>query len=191
MYITSQRVTIPFFCSILILITGCIAPQFPVIRPVEDSTPQRDSKARAAEYFIRARDFDRRGMEQSAERYYELAYQLDPESKVLKELIVRKYISSGKFAQALLLVKNNKSNAELDRDSKRLVSTIYLQMGELAKSAEILQSIPDKSDDELYSLGLICERIGKTADAIDAYLEFLIETLKKYLWHCALVDCGN
>ncbi len=152
--------------------SGCAVHQFPVVRPVQEFPREINTKIKAQEYFIRARDYERRGLDQSAERYYEMAYELDPSSRVLQEQVARKYIEGGKYSQALVLLKRDKKNSELDRESKRLVSTVYIKMGEFAKAAEVLESIEDISEEELYSLGLIYESLGRVDKALKSYLEF-------------------
>ncbi|NLG19517.1 MAG: tetratricopeptide repeat protein [Fibrobacter sp.] len=152
--------------------SGCAVHQFPVVRPVQEFPREINTKIKAQEYFIRARDYERRGLDQSAERYYEMAYELDPASRVLQEQVARKYIEGGKYSQALVLLKRDKKNSELDRESKRLVSTVYIKMGEFAKAAEVLESIEGLNEEELFSLGLIYESLGRVDKALNSYLEF-------------------
>lgn len=156
----------------LLTITGCVSHSFSVVRPSLEIPSEQVSIARAQEYFIQARDFERRGQDFTAIRYYEMAYELDPNSIILRNEVIRKYIETEKYTQALVLAKGNKNNNDLDRDTKRIVSTIYLKMGKLEKSAEVLRSITQKSEDEIYSLGLIYESMGKIDDALDYYLQF-------------------
>ena len=158
--------------SLAILMAGCTVHRFPVVRPMKEIPREINSQAKAQEYFIRARDYERRGLDQSAEKYFEMAYELDPSSKVLQEQIVRKYLEAGKFTQALVLIKKDRKNSELDRESKRTVSAIYLKMGEFNKAADVLESIPEKSEEEVYSLGLIYESLGKIPKALSYYLDF-------------------
>ena len=159
---------------IIVLTTGCAVHRFPVVRPVHHEFPleEQSKQTKAQDYFIKARDYERRGLDQSAERYYEMAYELDPSSKILQNQVIRKYVESGKYSQALLLLKRDKKNSELDRENKRTISTIYLKMGEFAKAAEILESISDRSDEEIYSLGLIYESLNNVSKALDHYLQY-------------------
>jgi tetratricopeptide (TPR) repeat protein len=154
------------------VITGCATHTFPVIRPSLEAPPEYNSAARAHEYFIEARDSERRGLEQSAIRFYEMAYELDPSSKFLRNELIRKYIENEKYTQALLLAKGEKNNSQLDNETKRVVSAIYLKMGKMEKAAEILESIDEKAVEELYSLGLIYESLGDLSKSIDYYLRF-------------------
>jgi tetratricopeptide (TPR) repeat protein len=154
------------------VITGCATHTFPVIRPSLEAPPEYNSVARAHEYFIEARDSERRGLEQSAIRFYEMAYELDPSSKFLRNELIRKYIENEKYTQALLLAKGEKNNSHLDNETKRIVSAIYLKMGKMEKAAEILESIDEKAIEELYSLGLIYESLGDLSKSIDYYLRF-------------------
>lgn len=166
---------IVYFFTLLIVslaITGCVSHSFPVIRPALETPPEQNSVARAREYFIEARDSERRGLEQSAIRFYEMAYELDPNSKFLRDELIRKYIQNEKYTQALLLAKGEKNNNQLDQETKRIVSTIYLKMGKMEKAAEILESIKEKAVEELFTLGLIYESLGDLSRSIDCYLQF-------------------
>lgn len=165
-----------FYIFVLLIvplaITGCVTHTFPVVRPSLEAPSEHNSTARAHEYFIEARDSERRGLEQSAIRFYEMAYELDPSSKFLRNELIRKYIKDEKYTQALLLAKGEKNNSQLDKETKRIVSTIYLKMGKMEKAAEILESIKEKAIEELYSLGLIYESLGNLSKSIDCYLKF-------------------
>ena len=101
-----------------------------------------------------------------------MAYELDPTSKFLRDELIRKYIENEKYTQALLLAKGEKNNSQLDKETKRIVSTIYLKMGKMEKAAEILESIEEKAVEELYTLGLIYESLGNLSRSIDCYLKF-------------------
>lgn len=174
------------FCLPLILIisltaafSGCVSIKQAVNTSGNSSEGQKNvvmgktaEKEKAQDCFIQARDFERRGIIDMAEHYYELAYNFDPASETLKEELVRRYIESEKPARALLLVKGDRSNQELTVKEKRQLSTIYIKMGEFEKAASVLEMIPDRSDEEIYSLGLIYESIGKQDKALTNYLEY-------------------
>jgi tetratricopeptide (TPR) repeat protein len=147
-----------FTLLIVLLATGCVntIPEIPSL----EALSQQNSVAKAHEYFIEARDSERRGLENSAIRFYEMAYELDPASKFLRNELIRKYNQNEKYTQALLLAKGEKDNSQLDTETKRIVSTIYLKMGKMEKAAELIESIKEKADEELYSLGLIYESLG-------------------------------
>lgn len=157
---------------ILFASNGCVSHNFPLIRPNVKKGQSIAEKEKAQEYFIQARDFERRGIKDMAEHYYELAYNLDPASETLREEIARKYIESDKYSKALALVKGSKSNQALSVNEKRLVSTIYIKMGEFEKAAEVLETIPIKTDEEIYSLGLIYESLNNTVKAIKSYTDY-------------------
>ncbi len=164
-----------YFLGLLIaplVLTGCVTHTFPVIHPSLEAPPQHNSAARAHEYFIEARDSERRGLELSAIRFYAMAYELDPSSKFLRNELIRIYIQNEKYTQALILAKGEKNNSQLDKETKRIVSTIYLKMGKMEKAAEILESIKEKAVEELYSMGLIYESLGDMDKSIDYYLKF-------------------
>ncbi|MDO5576757.1 MAG: tetratricopeptide repeat protein, partial [Fibrobacter sp.] len=167
-----KNLFVSVFCFLISFITGCAIRQFPVVQPVVDIAREESARMKAQIYFIDARDYERRGLDQAAEKYYELAYSLDPTSKVLREQVVQKYVESGKFSQALLLIRGNRKNEELDEEEKKIVSTIYLKMGEFRKAAVVLESIDNKSDEEVYSLGLIYESIKDFKKALLCYGDF-------------------
>lgn len=160
------------FFIVSLTTTGCVTHTFPVVRPSLEAPPEQLSKARAHEYFIQARDSERRGLDQSAMRFYEMAYELEPTSLILRNELIRKYIENDKLTQALLIAKGDKNNNQLDKSTKRVVSTIYIKMGKMEKAAEILESIEEKTEEELYSLGLIYESMGEVSKSIDCYLQF-------------------
>ena len=162
---------IPCFIAVL-LVSGCVSRRFPVVRPVVEQSRSMFSRAKAQEHFILARDYERRGYVKLAEREYEKALQLDPESEVLKQQVILRYIESGKYTQALLLIKEGRKNEDLSREEKRIVSTIYLKMGEIVRAVEILETIKNKNEQELYSIGLIYESLGNTDKALDAYYRY-------------------
>jgi len=157
------------------LLQNCTVNRFRVRRPEIDNVPVVNSRAKAEEAYIRARDYERRGLLKIAEREYENALQYDPESRVLKRELIRIYVASGKFTQALLLVKNGRKNEDLDREEKRIISTIYLKMNEIEKAAWVLESIKDKTAEEAYSLAWIYESIGKREKALPLYLRYFSE----------------
>jgi tetratricopeptide (TPR) repeat protein len=159
--------------SIILGLSGCAVKRFPVVRPVKEQPQNIYSRKKAQQHFIRARDYDRRGLGKMAEREYERALQFDPKSEVLKDLVIKKYIESGKFTQALLLVKQGKKNEKLTRDQKRAAAGIYLKMGEIARAAWMLESIKKKTNEELSSLGLIYESLGNVEKALGYYWTFL------------------
>lgn len=156
------------------VLTGCsTGSRFPVILPIKQESEDQLARSKAQDYFILAREFERQGMMELAERNYEMAYELDPNSEILKEEVVEKYVEASKFTQALLLVKGDKKVDTLGRTDKRLLSTIYLKMGEFNKAAEVLETVNDKTDEELYSLGLIYESLGNLNKAINNYVGYL------------------
>ena len=156
---------------VFLLLPGCTIRRFPVVRPVVEPSRTTYVRVKAEEHFIRARDYERRGLGRMAEREYEKALQLDPESRLLKQRLIGCYIASGKYTQALLLVKKGRKNEELSREEKRIVSTIYLKMGEIVQAAVVLETITDKSSEELYSLGLIYESLGNVEKALSSYYQ--------------------
>jgi tetratricopeptide (TPR) repeat protein len=158
--------------SCAVLFIGCAFHQFPRVQPVNEPDRRVIEKDKAQDCFVQARDFERRGVIEMAEHYYEMAYNFDPTSETLRDEVVRRYIESDKPSRALLLVKGSRTNQELSLKEKRQVSTIYIKMGEFNKAAEVLEMIPDKSDEEVYSLGLIYESLNNNQNALKNYLDY-------------------
>ncbi|MBN1760452.1 MAG: tetratricopeptide repeat protein [Chitinispirillaceae bacterium] len=157
---------------LLLLLGGCASHRFPVVRPVVEPSRNVYARTKAQDHFILARDFDRRGLVKLAEREYERALQLDSGSDVLKKLLFQKYLESGKYTQALLLIKGGRKNEALTREEKRMVSTIYIKMEEFTRAVGVLESIRNKNEEELFSIGRIYEVLGNSAKALDAYRRY-------------------
>ncbi len=153
----------------LVFMTGCAAAHFPVIRPVRNQSREALARSRAEEYFVKARDYDRRGLDQMAEHFYEMAYELDPNSEALKRLLAEKYVVSGKYSQALVLAKGKKPLEELSPAQLRLVSNLYMRMGQFPQAAEALEAVDNLTPQEQYTLGFIYESTGDLANAIEQY----------------------
>lgn len=155
-----------------LFVGGCASTQFPIIRPVTDSDRNEEEKEKALDYFIHARDYERRGISDMAENYYEVAYRLDPKSETLRDELARIYVENEKLSKALILIKGDSENRDLPLKDKRMVATIYIKMGEFEKAAGLLENIPNKSDEEIYSLGLIYESLNKKDKALKNYTLF-------------------
>jgi tetratricopeptide (TPR) repeat protein len=160
---------------IFITFVNCAAP-VRTVGAAQNRTSDTDAqktvvdKESAERYFIMARDYERRGIIDMAEHYYELAYNFDPNSEMLKDELVRRYIESEKTSKALILIKGQRTNQDLSLKEKRQVVSIYVKMGEFEKSAEVLELIKDRNDEEVYTLGLIYESMGKKDEALKNYL---------------------
>lgn len=171
-------VPIVIFLSVLgvLLFSQCASHQFPKFQPLPKSDRYAIARARAEDYFIKARDYDRRGLNQMAEHFYELAYKLDPNSVVLRDLLVNKYIASKKYKQAVVVIKGQKKINDLSDEDKKVVSNLYLKMQQFGKAAETLELIGTISGPEKASLGYIYERLRDNKKAIKNYSEYFIES---------------
>jgi len=158
----------------LVWFTGCVAPPFPVVRPVPKTSSEWSKKKRAEENFIKAREYEMIGYNHLALHFYESAFALDPNSVTLRDLLVEKYMVSSQYSQALLLIKGNKKNvAELSDADKRMLADIYLRLGRFGNVSELLEEIKDKRAEEYYTLGLIYESEGSTAKAAREYSGYI------------------
>lgn len=156
-------------CSML----GCLRRRFPVVKESTGQSRYAIAKERAENYFIKARDYDRRNVQQMAEHYYESAFEHDPKSKVLKELLVGKYIASKKYKKALVLIKGNRKLEKLSDGEKRNVSSLYLEMGQYNKAIEVLESIKKIGLLERRTLGYLYEHILNYKEAVKNYSIYL------------------
>ncbi len=149
-----------------------VSNQFPMIHPISGIDRNAFARERAENYFIKARDYDRRGLHQMAEHFYELAYKLDPESDVLRNLLVQKYLISNKYEQALILVKGHRSIDDLSDNEKRVISNIYIKMGKHKIAAETLEKLSQIKSIERGTLGYLYERIHNNKKAIENYTQY-------------------
>ncbi len=161
-----------------LLMQGCSPVRqgrFPQVLPVHRQDRGSIARARAETYFVKARDYDRRGLDQMAEHFYEMAYELDPDSDILRSVLAQKYVESGKYARALVLLKGERSIEELDPGEKRSAAQYYFRMGQYTKAAEILELLPALSPEESYTLGFIYESMGELERAIERYENWFSE----------------
>jgi tetratricopeptide (TPR) repeat protein len=156
----------------ILLLPSCSPRRFPVLRPVRTIEREDLARAKAEDYFILARDLERHGRHPEAERLYEMAHDLDPSSRVLRDQLVRNYLESGKFMQALLLVKGDRAVKDLDSDDKRILAGIYIKTGEFQRAIEAIENIAKPSENDYYSLAIMYESIGNTPRALKYYLAF-------------------
>jgi tetratricopeptide (TPR) repeat protein len=157
---------------VTVSIPGCASQQFPVIRPIKKVTKERLNQMRAQEYFLRARDYDRRGLYDLAEKYYEMAYEFDPNSTTLRTILAEHYLKSGNYTRALLVLNRNREIEMLTEEEKRLLSKVYLKSNQFALAAEVLERLENKKSEEVYTLGIIYETVGKSAQALDYFLDY-------------------
>ncbi len=166
------RLILPLIAAGLAVMQGCSPVRrgrFPQVLPVHRQDRGSIARARAETYFVKARDYDRRGLDQMAEHFYEMAYELDPDSDILRNVLAHKYVESGKYARALVLLKGDRSIEELDPEEKRRAAQYYFRMGQYTKSAEILESLPALAPEESYTLGFIYESMGELDRATKRY----------------------
>lgn len=153
-------------------IDQCTSSRASLRIPFEKPRSDQIARARAEENFIIARDLERRHLFEDAEEKYREAYRLDPSSKVLRNTLVARYLETGKFTPALVLIKGRKKNRELDSEDKRLVAEIYLRTRDFQKAIETIESISDKSVADFYSLAVIYEAMGDNAKALKCYTAY-------------------
>jgi len=134
---------------------------------------QYDRYRLAQDHFIVARDYERRGMDDMAGRMYEAAFDFWPESRFLRKLLLDRYMRTEEYQKALLLFQEDENLEDLTPEERRSISLIYLRLGNVAKAAAAVEALGDaKSDDEMYSLGLLYESIGDRGKSLQHFREF-------------------
>ncbi|MBD3357396.1 MAG: tetratricopeptide repeat protein [Chitinivibrionales bacterium] len=162
--------------GLVVSLLGCASKTFPVVRPVDKIGRGQMARLRAQDYFIKGRDYDRRGLDQMAEHFYEMAYELDPQSQVLRKLLASKYVASGKYSRALLIIKGRRELEELAPGEQKTIAHLYMKMGQYARAAAILEKQPNLSGMEWRSLGLIYEALGNWDKAVHSYRKYAVQT---------------
>jgi len=150
-------------------LSGCAARRFPRMPPVPETSRSDIARQRAENSFIKARDYERRGLYHMAERFYEMAYELDPESKVLRDLLANQYLMSRKYKRALVLIKGQDKLENLSEDDKRTIAGLYMEMKQYDKATEALESLVDISLSERTTLGYLYEKLMNNDKAIEHY----------------------
>jgi len=164
---------------LVLLLSSCTTYRFPLLPPEKKMSREDIARHRAQDYFIKARDYDRRGLSQMAESFYKMALELDPESEVLKRLVIKKYIETQKYTQALVLLRsNNKPQGEYSSEEKALLVEIYIKLQRFEDAAHIIESFDELSPDKIYSLAFLYESSGKFEKALGYYYRFYQETKK-------------
>jgi tetratricopeptide (TPR) repeat protein len=130
----------------------------------------------AQDHFIIARDYERRGMIEAAFELYETAYGFWPYSSFLRKLLAEEYMQRNDYDQALALFSDVGLSA-LTPDELRTLSLIYQRRGNLGKAAEAMEALgSDRSDEEMYSLALLYESMGRKDKALKSFRNFFAES---------------
>lgn len=144
---------------------------FPPTLPVQnDNFEERIAKERAAENFIRARDFERRRLPEMALKWYEIARELDPKSQVLKELLINAYIRDGSYEKALITLKDGILPIDsLDDKEKRLAAVLYSELKQYDKAASVTESFSVITAQDRCRLGSLYEKNGDKKKSLENY----------------------
>lgn len=159
--------------SILLLLVSCAGGrrQFPPVIPVkENNFEERIAKERAAANFIRARDYERRHLYDMALKCYEQARELDPESAVLKDLLISAYIRDSRYEKALIILKDgNKPIDSLDDKEKRLAAVLYAELKQYDKAASVTEKFSIVTAKDRCRLGVLYENAHDVENSIKNY----------------------
>jgi len=148
---------------------GCSVGTFPLIRPVQKHSREWTAQRRAQDYFMMAREAERQGFTQDAMRFYILAHNLEPASKILRDQLVERYILMGKFPQAILCIRGEKKDSALSDADKSLCASIYMRAGQYARAVDVLELVANKRPEVHYMLGLLYESLGNLPKAAAHY----------------------
>jgi tetratricopeptide (TPR) repeat protein len=155
--------------AILCVLAGCASRRFPVLPRVKELSRKEIARQQAENHYIKAKDYDRRGLFQIALQYYEKAYELDPESKILCDVLVEKYVYLKKYVKALLLVKGDRKIDDLSDEERKRVSSIYLLMQKYDQAVDAIERCASISLSDRYTLGFLYERLNNIEKAIENY----------------------
>jgi tetratricopeptide (TPR) repeat protein len=157
------------FVGIAIVFCGCSYHNFPVLQPVPVYDRQTEASFRAETYFIQGRNYERRKLTLLAESCYEAAFELQPNSPLLRSMLVDIYIKNGRYPQALVLLKNGRPLQALGADQLRSVASISIKMAKPAEALEALELIsPPMAEDHL-AMGVLYESSGFRTKAISHF----------------------
>lgn len=157
------------FLSLIFILFGCVSRQFPFVHPIPEVNRKDIARQRAENSFIKARDYERRGLYHMAERFYEMAYELDPDSKVLRNLVANHYLLSQKYKRALVLIKGQKKLKELAEEDKKAVAGLYMEMKQFDRATEALESLRKLTLSERTTLGYLYEQLKNNIKALENY----------------------
>ena len=127
----------------------------------------------AQDHFIIARDFERRGDREAARQYYEYAYEFWPKSSFLRKILVDRYMATEEYVKALALFGDDPRLDDLTSEEKRVLGRIYRRLGDDARAAEAVEALGgDKSEEDLYLLGLLYHSVGEKSKSLRSFREF-------------------
>ena len=166
-----HRVLQSLFCCFFLLAGHCSPPGLTYVAQSQKKAADRISRADAEEYFIAALDMDHRGRDREALQLYKKAYDLDPASRLLRDIVAGKYVEARRLRQALTVLKVKNNTPDLSTDEQRLVADIYFKLGDTVSTVKEIESIADKGLPDYYNLGAIYESQGKMEKALRCFFE--------------------
>jgi tetratricopeptide (TPR) repeat protein len=135
---------------------------------------ETDRYALSQDHFVIARNFERRGEHALAEQFYQIAFDFWPKSRHIRRILLDRYMRAEAHEKAFsLFFREGEVLSDLTVDEKRTVSLLYLRLGEANKAIEALESLgSDKSNEEIYSLALMHNSIGRKDKAFAGFRAF-------------------
>lgn len=157
---------------VVLLISCAGGKKFPPVKPVkQEDFEERIAKERAAANFIRARDYERRHLYDMALKCYENAFELEPTSDVLKDLLINAYIRAGRYEKALITLKRGILPIDsLDDKEKRLAAVLYGELKQYDKAASVTERFSIITGKDRCRLGALYEKGKNLKKSIENYL---------------------
>ncbi|MBN1983679.1 MAG: tetratricopeptide repeat protein [Chitinivibrionales bacterium] len=175
--------------GVSLAVIGCAVHKFPRITPPIPHYQRANlTKQRAEEYFITARDYERKGMPEMAHHFYRLAYNLDPHSRTLRDIMIERAIGSADFALALKILKDNRRLDQLENSEKRIAAQLYIRMGELDRAIDLLETVIPMEPSDNLTLGVLYEQKSNLKKAISFYTEYLEDNPTSYATGMKVAD---
>lgn len=164
--------TLLLIIPILILMSCAGGKQFPPAISVEqEDFEERIAKERAAANFIRARDYERRHLYDMALKCYENAFELEPKSDVLKDLLINAYIRAGRYEKALITLKRGILPIDsLNDKEKRLAAVLYSELKQYDKAASVTEKFSIITGKDRCRLGSLYEKAKNIEKSMENYL---------------------
>ncbi len=174
-FMSSVR-TLIALCSMSLILGSCAATSDRSGSTIHADISAPDTTAlreRADEYFFAGRDLDRRGMSVGALACYERAYEFQPTSQTLRDIVVERYIALGRTDEAAtMILGNHKSTDSLSDSDKRLLTRCYAGVGRPLEAVDLMTGIKDPQPGDFGMLAYLQESTGNLAGAMAALTKY-------------------
>lgn len=109
----------------------------------------------ASEYFVEAKAAMRRKDTATALKYFQTAYMLDTNSKILYNKVIETAISSGNPSSAITIIQRGRNYSEMSDEDLRKIGSIYVNYRSYPQAFQVIESIKEKTkNDSLFLMRL-------------------------------------